>query len=100
MLTVVTRKDQLLEAFRSAGLRGLTAAEMEAAVGAFWRLRLGELKADGYVFCEHSGRRGRTFRWVLALEPSPAPVAGDDALFVPPPPPPADAIWGEIEGVE
>jgi len=92
----VTRKQQLVESFRAAGLRGLTGSEMARLVGAFWRLRLRELRDDGYVFLEHDSRirPGRIFRWVLVTEPAPDAI-GDDALFVPAPPPPGDAIYGE-----
>lgn len=102
MLTL-TRKEQLLEAFRDAGRRGLTAAEMEAVVGKMWRLRLRELGADGCFFCETPSkqRRGTTFRWALVSEH--VPVAEDDAApalfavdeFDPPPPPPAPALFGD-----
>ncbi len=52
----LTRKQRLLEEFRRAGLRGLTGDEMERVVGAFWRLRLRELRDDGCVFCETPSR--------------------------------------------
>lgn len=98
MLTVVTRKQQLLAAFQEAGRRGLTATEMQRVVGAFWKLRLRELRDDGCLFCERPSRRGRrgTFRWVLVTE---APLAGDDAddverLLDPPASPPGNAIFG------
>ncbi len=76
MLTVA-RKERLLEAFRDAGLRGLTADEMRAQTGEFWRLRLSELRDEGYVFSELPSRvrPGTTFRWVLAFEP---PTVGAD----------------------
>ena len=95
MLTV-TRKQQLLEAFRAAGRRGLTASEMQAEVGVMWRLRLRELKLDGCIFCEYRSRRGGTlpFRWSLVLEPAPPPVAGDERLLDPPPAPPGNALFG------
>lgn len=98
MLTV-TRKEQLLDAFRTAGLRGLTAREMEVLVGAFWKLRLRELRDDGCVFLEHRARFGRpgTFRWVLVLEPAvdQAHDGVEDRLLEPPVPPPGNAIHGD-----
>lgn len=98
MLTM-TRKQQLLEAFREAGARGLTAREMQALVGAFWKLRLRELRNDGCLFCEHRSRRssGQIFRWQLVLEPVPPPAADEPRLFEPPPSPPRNAIAGEDE---
>lgn len=99
MLTM-TRKQQLLDAFRTAGLRGLTGREMETVVGAFWKLRLRELRDDGCVFLEHRARFGRpgTFRWVLVREPAAAGPGDDvdDRLLDPPPAPPGNAIHGEI----
>lgn len=83
MLTL-TRKQQLLEAFREAGRRGLTGAEMAGVVGEMWRLRLRELQADGVLLLEHPSRTrpGTIFRWSLVSEHALAP--GDDghlALF-------------------
>lgn len=95
---VVTRKQQLLEAFRRSGRRGLTAREMEQVVGMFWRLRLRELVDDGYRFAELRSRRqpSRVWRWALVSEPlEPGPVVDPQAvLFDPPASPPADAIGG------
>ncbi|MDP2712325.1 MAG: hypothetical protein Q8O56_13995 [Solirubrobacteraceae bacterium] len=103
-MPVLTRKEQLLDAFREAGKRGLTGLEMQGVVGVFWRLRLRELQDDGVVFREDASkvahpRGGRhIFRWVLVYEPPPAADdddAGTPALFEAPPPPPASAIGGE-----
>lgn len=98
MLTV-TRKQQLLEEFRTAGLRGLTADEMHRLVGGFWKLRVSELREDGCVFLEHQSRRrgAGTFRWVLVLEPTPDVVDADEdaRLLDPPATPPGNAIHGE-----
>ncbi len=95
MLTVA-RKERLLQAFREAGLRGLTADEMRSSTGEFWRLRLSELRADGYQFCEHPSRvrPGTTFRWVLVSEP---PTGGGDSATQEPlfSPTPDSAIGGE-----
>lgn len=98
----MTRKEQLLEAFRDAGRRGLTGREMDATVGTMWRLRLRELAADGCVFLEHESktRPGTTFRWSLVAELT--PVAGDDAtpaLFDAAelaPPAADDALFGDV----
>lgn len=97
MLTVA-RKERLLEAFRAAGRRGLTAAEMSSHGGDWSRLRLKELQAEGYVFgeIESTRRPGTTFRWILISEP--AVPAGDDAqapLFDPAAPAAPDSA---IEG--
>lgn len=95
MLTVA-RKERLLEAFRCAGGRGLTATEIASAAGGEWgRLRFKELQEEGYRFVEIPSKRrpGTIFRWVLAFEP---PVAGDEvgqeSLFTPAP---DNAIGGE-----
>ncbi len=97
-----TRKQQLLEAFRDAGRRGLTGLEMQGIVGAFWRLRLRELCQDGYVFLEHPSRVRRgdgtvpTFRWSLVTEPAPEQQEPAEApLLEPAPPPPGNAIFGD-----
>jgi hypothetical protein len=98
----VTRKQQLLEAFRTAGRRGLTAREMQREVGVMWRLRLGELRSDGYTFCDVPSRLqpGKTFRWVLVLEPRPDGDSDDvddiERLLDPPPSPPGNAIGGDL----
>lgn len=99
----MTRKEQLLQAFRDADRRGLTAAEMAAVVGSTWRLRLRELAADGCHFREERSRftRARVFRWTLLWEP---PPARDDqaedpqlALLDPPALPPGCALHGEVD---
>lgn len=98
MLTV-TRKQQLLEAFRTAGRRGLTAKEMQQVVGVMWRLRLGELRDDGCVFSEVPSQLhlGKTFRWVLVLEPRPDDDGSDvDERLFDPPPTPRNAIGGDV----
>lgn len=93
-----TRKQQLVDAFGVAGLRGLTGLEMQAAVGPLWRLRLRELCHDGFVFQEHASKvdASKTFRWVLVSEPAPG-ACGDDegVLLEPPPAAPANAIYGD-----
>lgn len=98
MLTV-TRKQQLLKAFRTAGRRGLTAGEMQQAVGVLWRLRLSELRDDGCTFCEIPSRLhlGKTFRWVLVLEPRLNDETGelDERLFDLPATP-SNAIDGDV----
>src|SRR5690349_16787339 len=84
------RREQLLDALRHAGRRGLTAREMRALVGNDWRRRLHELLDDGYVIVEDASRyvrRGRRsgFRWRLLAGPPPAaPETTQPALFEPP----------------
>jgi hypothetical protein len=94
----VTRKEELLVAFRAAGRRGLTVVEMQGVVGACWRLRLAELCEDGCVFVEHPSRRrrGTTFRWALVFEPPAGAVedGGVERLFDPPPPVAANGLFG------
>ncbi|MEJ7824933.1 MAG: hypothetical protein WKF48_05865 [Solirubrobacteraceae bacterium] len=93
-----TRKQQLVEAFRRAGRRGLTGAEMTRLVGVFWRLRLRELGGDGFVFHETPKRYGKgVFRWTLVSEPRPGTEDHEDTLFEPPPAPPSSAIGGDPE---
>ncbi len=98
MPLTVARKERLLEAFRRAGRRGLTAAEMASHGGDWSRLRLSELRDEGYVFVEIPSKRrpGTTFRWILTAEPTVVP--DDDAqasLFAAPAPAPDSAIGGE-----
>ncbi len=98
MPLTVARKERLLEAFRRAGRRGLTAAEMAANAGEWSRLRLRELRDDGYVFVEVPSKRrpGTTFRWILTAEPTvPADDDAQESLFAAPAPPPDSAIGGE-----
>lgn len=92
-----TKKQILLDAFRDAGLRGLTGREMLDLIGENWRRRLVELEADGYVFNGRKSRyqSGRIYRWVLVVEPAEGETCELPAelrLLDPPAPAPASAL--------
>ena len=94
---IVSKKADLGAAFELAGRRGLTAAEASRIAGSAWRLRLAELKADGWRFREDRRRFGRqgVFRWVLVFAPAeehPHVEESAPALFEPEAPRPASAL--------
>lgn len=99
---MASRKISLAEAFLVAGRRGLTAAEAERVAGPCWRLRLAELRAEGWRFREDRRRFGRrgVFRWVLLYappaEPSESEKLSDPVLFEPEPPRPVSAVKGVV----